>query len=218
LLSTALRAQLSKSLKDTSILDASARLFTMAAPKGQSDNLQILSKSAAIPRKRSFGHLVQNYTELRMKNDGNRIAIDVLFKKLNSVGQAEEFFGWAAHHFKDATHFDYDRFTRMSNIEFRTQLANADWRRGNSALSLVNSRLCASNLDRGMDYIPLGSFRKSWLALQADSKIMIPKEADSASLDSHEVAVVNSNNLLGACYDCVAHGKEKQTLLFAQLG
>ena len=142
----------------------------------------------------------------------------MLLKELGSVGQAETFFRWAAHHFKDTTHFDYDRFTRMSNIEFRTQLANADWKRGDSALSLVNSRLCSSNLDHSMDYIPLGSFRKSWLALRADSKVMIPKEADSTSLDSQEVAVVNSNNILGARYDCVAHGKEKQTLLFAQLG
>ena len=154
-----------------------------------------------------------------MKNSGhNRVAMDMLLKELGSVGQAETFFRWAAHHFKDTTHFDYDRLTRMSNIEFRTQLANADWKRGDSALSLVNSRLCSSNLDHGMDYIPLGSFRKSWLALRADSKVMIPKEADSTSLDSQEVAVVNSNNILGARYDCVAHGKEKQTLLFAQLG
>jgi hypothetical protein len=77
----------------------------------------------------------------------------------------------------------------MSNIEFRTQLANADWR-GGSALGLVNSRLCSSNLDHAMDYIPLGSFRKSWLALRADNKVMIPKEADYASLVSHEVAAV----------------------------
>jgi hypothetical protein len=47
---------------------------------------------------------------------------------------------------------------------------------------------------------------------------MIPKEAEYASLRSHGVDVVNSNNILGARYGCVAHSKEKQTLLFAQLG
>ena len=146
------------------------------------------------------------------------MAIDMLLKELGSVAEAEPFFRWTAHHFKDTTHFDFDRFARMSNIEFKTQLANADWRRGGSALSLVNSRLCPRNLDHDTDYIPLGRFRKSWLALRADSKVMIPKEADSASLDLHEVAVVNPNNILGACFDCIAHGKEKQTLLFAQLG
>jgi hypothetical protein len=154
-----------------------------------------------------------------MENDeGYKVAMDMLLEELGSVGEAETFFRRTAHHFKDTTHFDFDRFTRMSNIEFKTHLANADWRRGGSALSFVNSRLCPSSLDRGTDYIPLGIFRKSWLALRADSKVMIPKEADSASLDLHEVDVVNSNSTLGARFDCVAHGKEKQTLLFAQLG
>jgi hypothetical protein len=148
----------------------------------------------------------------------NGVAMDMLLKELGSVGQAETFFSWAARHFKDTTHFDYDRFTQMSNIEFRTQLANADWRRGGEALILVNTRLRSSNLDHAMDYIPLGSFRKSWLALRADNKVMIPKEAEYASLRSHGVDVVNSNNILGARYGCVAHSKEKQTLLFAQLG
>jgi hypothetical protein len=214
LLSAALAAQLSKSLEDLSIL-----VFTMAAPRGQSDNLPIPSKSAAIPRKRSFEHLLQKYTEFRMMDSGhNGVAMDMLLKELGSVGQAETFFRWAAHHFKDTTHFDYDRFTRMSNIEFRTQLANADWRGGSEALTLVNTRLRSSNLDHAMDYIPLGSFRKSWLALRADNKVMIPKEADYATMVSHEVVAVNPNNILGARYGCVAHSKEKQTLLFAQLG
>jgi hypothetical protein len=214
--SAALEARLSTFLEDLSIPGASARLFTMAALKGQSDNLGNPSKSAAIPRNRRFEHLIPKYTEFRMKNDGGyKVAMDMLLEELGSVGEAEAFFRWTAHHFKDTTHFDFDRFTRMSNIEFKTQLANADWRRGGSALSLVNSRLCPSNLDHGTDYIPLGSFRESWLALRADSKVMIPTEADSASL---EVAVVNSNSILGARFDCVAPGKEKQTLLFAQLG
>jgi hypothetical protein len=182
----------------------------MAAPRGQSDNLPIPLK---------FEHLVQKYTESRMKNSGdNRVAMDMLLKELGSVGQAETFFRWAAHHFKDTIHFDYDRFTQMSNIEFRTQLANADWRGGSEALTLVNTRLRSNNLDHAMDYIPLGSFRKSWLALRADNKVMIPKEADFATLDSHKVVAVNPNNILGARYGCVAHSKEKQTLLFAQLG
>jgi hypothetical protein len=219
LLSAALEAQLSKSLEDLSILSASARLFTMAAPRGQSDNLPTPSKSAAIPRKSSFEHLVQKYTESRMKNsEDNKVAMDMLLKELGSVGRAETFFKWAAHHFKDTIHVDYDRFTRMSNIEFRTQLTNADWIRVNSALTLVNTRLRSSNLDHAMDYIPLGSFRKSWLALRTDNKVMIPKEADYALLDSRNLVSVNSNSILGARYDCVAHGKEKQTLIFAQLG
>jgi hypothetical protein len=195
-------------------LDTSAQLFTMAAPNEQSDNLPTLSKSTAIPRKESFEHLLQKYTQFRMNNDDPGMAMDMLFEKLDTVGQAEEFFKWATHHSKD----DYDRSTRMSNIEFSTQLANANWRRGGSALSLVNSRLRPRNLNRSKDYIPLGSFRKSWLALQVDDKVMIPEEADSAILDSLDIAVVNSNHILGARYDCVAHGKEKQTLLFAQLG
>lgn len=69
-----------------------------------------------------------------------------------------------------------------------------------------------------MDYIPLGSFKKYWLALRANNKVMIPKEAGFPILDSYEVAVVKSNNILGARYDRVAHDKEKHTLLFAQLG
>lgn len=52
-----------------------------------------------------------------------------------------------------------------------------------------------------MDYISLRRFKKYWLALRADNKVMIAKEAGSAILDSYEVAVVNSNNILGARYD-----------------
>lgn len=154
-----------------------------------------------------------------MKNNGGyEVAMDMLLEELESVGEAETFFKWSAHHFKDTTHFDFDRFTRMSNIEFRTQLAKADWRGVGSALSLVNSRLCPSDVDNVMDYIPLGRFRMHWLALRADNKVLIPKEADFAALDSYEDAVVNSNNILGASYECVAPDKGTQTLVFAQLG
>ena len=145
----------------------------------------------------------------------NRMATDIVLQEQSCIGQAEAFFKWTAQHFKNITHFNIDRSKQMSNIDFRTHLANANWRRGGSALCLVNSRLCLSN---GMDYIPLGRFKKYWLALRADNKVMIPKEAGFAILDSYEVAVVNSNNILAARYDCVALDKEKHTLLFAQLG
>lgn len=147
-------------------------------------------------------------------NVSHSMAMDIILQGESSIGQAEAFFRWAAQHFKNTTYFDIDQSKQMSNIDFKTHLANANWRRGGSALCLVNSRLCQSN---GMDYIPLGRFKNYWLALRADNVVMIPKESGFAIQDSYEVTVVNSNNILGARYDSVA-GKEKHTLLFAQLG
>ena len=141
------------------------------------------------------------------------MATDIVLHEESSIGQAEAFFRWTEQYFENTTHFDIDQSNQISNLEFRTHLSNANWRRGGSALCLVNTRLCLSK-----DYIPLGRFKKYWLALRADNKIMIPQEARSAILDSYKVAVVNSNNILGARYDFVAHGEEKQTLMFAQLG
>ena len=188
----------------------------MAKPEGPSDDPKLTSKLAAISEDGNFEALLQKYIESRIRTYGsNRMATDIVLQEQSSVGQAEAFFRWAAQHFKNTTHFDIDQSKQMSNIDLRTHLANANWRKGGSALCLVNSRLCFSN---GRDYIPLGRFKKYWLALRADNKVMIPKEAGFAISDSYEVAVVNSNNILGARYDCVAHGKEKHTLLFAQLG
>lgn len=103
-------------------------------------------------------------------------------------------------------------------MEFRTQLSKADWRGGNSALSLVNSRLWPSNVDNVKAYIPLGRFKTEWLALRTDSKVLIPQELDSATLDLYNPVAVNSNNILGARYDGVTRDQGKQTLLFAQFG
>lgn len=188
----------------------------MAKSKGPSDDLAIPSKSAAISENVNFEALLQKYTESRMRTNGsNSMAMDIILQEESSIGQAEAFFRWAAQYFKDTTYFDIDQSKRMRNIDFRTHLANANWRRGGSALCLVNSRLCQSN---GMDYIPLGRFKNYWLALRADNMVMVPKEAGFAIQDFYDVAAVNSNNILGARYDSVAHGKEKHTLLFAQLG
>lgn len=188
----------------------------MAKSQGPSDDLAIPSKSAAISENGNFEALLQKYKESRMRtNVSHSMAMDIILQEESSIGQAEAFSRWAAQHFKNATYFDIDQSKQMSYIDFKTHLANANWRRGGSALCLVNSRLCQSN---GTDYIPLGRFKNYWLALRADNVVMIPKESGFAIQDSYEVTVVNSNNILGARYDSVAHGKEKHTLLFTQLG
>ena len=173
----------------------------------------------SVTQQRQFKRLVQNYTKSRMKHYGsNRVAIDALFTQLTTVQRAENFFGWAKGHFKDITQYNYNPTSRIPIEELKSQLARANWRRGGSALSLVNTRLRYNSADRSIDYIPMGIFGKFWLALQVDSSVMIPKETDSASLDLHEVTAVNSNNTLGARYESVVAYEGKQTLEFAQLG
>lgn len=166
-----------------------------------------------------FDLLIQQYTNLRMKNDGGyKLAMDMLFKKLDSPRKADRFFKWAEQRSKDTSRIDDHRFTQMSNSEFRTHLSRANWREGGSALSYVNTRLFrSSNND---DTIPLGRINKDWLALQPDSAVMVAQQTDFATLEVYEAGVVNPINTLGACYtpNITTPNKGKQTLIFAQLG
>jgi hypothetical protein len=183
-------------------------------PKSHTD-----PQSDSASQEGQFKRLVQEYTESRMKHYGtNRVAIDALLNQLTTVQRAENFFEWAKSHFKDTTQYNYNPASRIQNEELKTQLARANWRRGGSALSLINTRLRCDSVGPSMDHIPMGIFGRSWLALQADSSVMIPKETDSASLDSYEVTAVNSNNTLGARYESDVAYKGKKTLEFAQLG
>lgn len=173
-----------------------------------------------LPPDRNFERFLQEYTESAWTKDhgDNQAAMDTLLEKLDTWGEAEKFFAWTAQCFGDTTRLDNDRFPRVSNAEFRSQIASANWK-GGEALRRVNSRLCSKGLDQSMDYIPLGFLGNCWLALRGDNTVMIPKEADSATMDLyHNVTTVNPNSILGARYDCVSGGQEKQTLLFAPLG
>ncbi|KAH8659532.1 hypothetical protein BGZ61DRAFT_593942 [Ilyonectria robusta] len=195
-----------------------ARQPSPSAATGTSEPLPTSSKSASTPDEIKFRRLLSRYQRYRINGAGSTaVAMDMLWKELANFEEAKAFFEWTNVYFKTTTYFNFDEFAAMSNVDFRTQLATANWISGGEALSLVNSRLSCNDLKRGANYIPLGRYQRFLLSLHADSMVMIPREADAASLDAHDLTAVNSNNILGAQYDS-ARGSEKQTLLFAQLG
>ncbi|RSL42980.1 hypothetical protein CEP54_015272 [Fusarium duplospermum] len=195
-----------------------ARQLSPAASTGRSGPLPTSSKSASTPDEIKFKRLLSRYQKYRDDSAGSTaMAMDMLLRELGDYETAKAFFKWTKVYYKTTIYFNFDEFAAMSNVEFRTQLATANWISGGEALSLVNSRLSCNDPKRGTNCIPLGRFQSSLLSLHTDNMVMIPREADSASLDAHDLTAINSNNILGAQYDST-HGREKQTLLFAQLG
>ncbi|RTE84273.1 hypothetical protein BHE90_001128 [Fusarium euwallaceae] len=195
-----------------------ARQPSPATATGTSEPLPTSSKTASSPDEMKFRRLLSRYQKYRDGSAGSTaVAMDMLLGELGGFETAKAFFEWTKVYYKTTTYFDFDEFAAMSTFEFKAHLAAANWISGGEALSLVNSRLSCNSLKYGTNYIPLGRFQGFLLSLHTDSMVMIPREADSASLDAHDLTAINSNNILGAQYDSV-HGSDKQTLVFAQLG
>ncbi|RSM15827.1 hypothetical protein CDV31_004769 [Fusarium ambrosium] len=195
-----------------------ARQPSPATGTGTSERLPTSSKSASTPEEIKFRRLLSRYQKYRDGSAGSTaVAMDMLLGELGDFETAKDFFQWTKVYYKTTTCFNFDEFAAMSNADFRIQLATANWISGGEALSLVNSRLSYNNLKHGTNYIPLGRFQRFLLSLHTDNMVMIPREADSASLDAHDLTTINSNNILGARYGPILGG-EKRTLLFAQLG
>lgn len=154
-----------------------------------------------------------------MKSDGAyKDAMDMLFENLGSLREVEAFFAWSSQHFRDVTQFNLDRYTPMSNLEFKTQLSQANWTGGNSALGLVNARLQPRNVDNVMEYIPLGRFKTHWLALRPSSRGLWAHRIEPCAYPYPVGVYVNPSHILGARYDVVNRDREKKRLLFAQFG
>lgn len=164
-----------------------------------------------------FQTILKTYSERRDREDySHRTAVDALLQSLSTVARAERFAAWVEQEAKSSLYFDHAFHSiGKGNDMFLCQMFRANWKTGGEALNRVNSRLRYSGKDKADNYIPIGAYGGSWLALSVDNKAMVPCETNYKFLEENNVTVVNSNNVVAVRFDVLV-GQE--TLIVAQLG